>query len=277
MARAARPKIFKYSDIIVFLTDVMEFYKRVQKKSLRDISEDLQFSSGFLPLILSRKRTLNEDVLEKILGHFKFNAKEIAFAKSLRVVGFSEDASERDAALKAIGKFKAYRESNQSEFEIYKYLSHWYYVAIKEMTELNDFKEDSKWIQDRLCYKVSQKDIEDALQFLKDNRILAYSGGRLKAVNRDLNCEEGIYKISLGSFHKQVLDLAWRAIDEVPREKRRLLGHTLKIDSKKIEEANAILAEAFEKLKQLHSDEKNQEEIYHFELISIPMTRKAEK
>lgn len=277
MARIAKPKVFKHNDIIVFLNEMFLFFKNKENKSMRDFAAELNFSSGFLPLILNRKRNLNSDVLKKILKHFKFNAREMKFAENLRLIANANDAAERQGAIERIGKMKAYRDHNQSEFEIYKFLSHWYFVAIKEMTELEDFNEDPAWIQNRLRYKISQKEVEDALVFLKKNKILTYSNGKLLATNRDMNCEEGIYKISLGNFHKQVLDLAWRAIDEVPRENRRLFGHTLKVDSSQTEAINNILAEAFEKIKALHSDNANHEEVYHVELISIPLTKKVEK
>ena len=66
------------------------------------------------------------------------------------------------------------------------------------------------------------------------------------------------------------------AIDTIPRDKRKILGHTVTVDKNSIEQMNNILSEAFEKIKNLNTDPGATEEVYHVELISIPITKKLE-
>ena len=205
-----------------------------------------------------------------------YNKAEIKFALDLQTIGISEIDLERKKALNNINKIKKYRVLNASESELYKYLSHWYYVAIKEMTDLPDFQEGPEWIQKRLAYKVSQKEVESALKFLKEANILIYKNEKLVASEKNMKCEEGIFKLSLGSFHKQIFELASFAIDTVPREKRKILGHTITLDKNGVEQMNIILNETFEKIKNLSSNSKTMEDVYHVELIAIPMTKKQE-
>lgn len=273
--KKAKPKIYQYNDIIIFLNEVLSFFKNKNKKSLRTFSKELKIANGLLPMILNRKRNLTEELLVKILNYFSYNEKDIEFAKNLRTVCFSQKYEDRKEAIGKINKSKNYRTSNKKEFEIYKYLSKWYYVAIKEMTDLKEFKEDVSWIQKRLAYSVNQKQIEDALDFLKQNRILIYKNKRLVAANRNMNCEEGIFKLTLGGFHKQILNLAGDAIDTVDREQRRILGHTLAVNENQIDDIHSILEEAFEKIKKINTN--TNQEVYHIELVSIPITKKEKK
>lgn len=276
MKKNIKPLIYKYHDVVMFLKEAIDFYKYKEEKSLRDLAKEMKIASGLLPMVLSRKRNLTEELLKKIMKNLDYNKPEIEFAQHLRTIGFSEDYLDRKNSLNKINKIKKYRQLNANESEFYKYLSQWYFVAIKEMSDLPDFSEDVEWIQARLAYKVTQKEIETALKFLKANKILIYKNKKLVASQKDMNCEEGIFKLSLGAFHKQILELAGTAIDTVPRDKRKILGHTLTVDKKNIEQINDILIEAFEKIKKLNSDPAVAEEVYHVEFISIPVTRKVE-
>lgn len=275
--KKVKPKIYKYNDIIIFLNDLFDFFKNKENKSLRSVAAELKIANGLLPMILNRKRNLTEKVLEKVLNHFNYNKSDIQFAKNLRVIGFSQNYKERKKSITEINKLKNYRSFNKNEFEMYKYLSNWCYVAIKEMTELGDFKEDVGWIQNRLAHAVNQKQIVKALEFLKENKVLIYRNKKLVAANKTMNCEEGIYKLTLGGFHKQIMALAADSIDTIERDKRRILGHTLTINENQISEIHDILAEAFEKIKKINSTEKDDNEVYHVELISIPITKKVKK
>lgn len=275
MKKQTKPKIYKYNDTVVFLNDLFSFYKEKENKSLRDFAKDLKIAIGLLPMILSRKRNITGELLKKIMKNFSYSKHHLSFAENLRLIGFSQNYEERKQAIYQINKIKSYREFNKNEFEIYKYLSHWYFVAIKEMTELADFREDPEWIQKRLAYAVSRKEVEETLEFLKRTKILIYESNRLVAAKKEMNCEEGIFKLTLGGFHKQILHLAAQAIDEVDRDKRRILGHTLKIDESQVEEVHTILADAFEKIKTLESNTKKDGNVYHVELVSIPLTKKV--
>ena len=276
MKKNIKPMIYRYHDIVLFLKEAISFYNNKEDKSLRDLSHELKIANGLLPMVLNKKRNLTNELLSKIMKHLDYNKTEIEFASQLRIIGYSENYTDRKNALYKINKIKKYRQINLNEFEFYKYLSQWYFVAIKEMTDLPDFNESPDWIQQRLAYKVSKKEIEKALKFLINNSILIYKNEKLIASQKNMNCEEGIFKLSLGGFHKQILSLAGTAIDTVPREKRRILGHTLGVDKANIEQMNSILNEAFEKIKNLTSDPNAIEEVYHVEFIAIPVTNKTE-
>ncbi len=277
MKKNIKPKIYKYNDIVVFLNDVFIFFKNKDHKSLRDYAKELKMATGMLPMILNRKRIPTEELLKKIMKKFEYHKNEIDFAKNLRLVGYSEKYTERKQAIYKINKNKKYRDLNKNEYELYKYLSKWYFVAIKEMVELSDFKEDANWIRERLAYKVGLKEVELALVFLKKNNILIYENDKLKPTQKNINCEEGIFKLTLGGFHKQIFELAAEAIDSVPREKRKILGHTLKVGKNNLEQINSILTEAHDKIKNLNSNSTDDEDVYHIELISIPITKKTRK
>lgn len=276
-----KPNIQEYHDYLLFLKDWIQFLKdRERGFSLRKIAKEVGMASGYLPMCFSGKRRLSEKYYLKIKPHLKLSQKEERYLDLLRVIAESEDTKRRVQALTDLQKLKDYKETNRSELEVHQYLSRWYYVAIRELINGPSFKEDVEWIQERLRGKVSQKEIEEALQFLiKFAFVERNSEGQLKVAQKQLDCHEGVFKISLGEFHRQMLDLAKLSIEETPRAERLLLGHTVALSKAEYEKIQKILKDS---LKQIESVEKvencekeDRADVYHVELALFPLTKRS--
>lgn len=271
-----RPQIYKYKDIIAYLDDYIEYYKKKNDLSLRDIANSLDVPVSLLSMVLNKKRVPSIQLIEKIFSFFELSEVEVRIGLELLKIFNAREIEQKKHSLSQLAKLKNFREAHKDEYEFSKYLSHWYYVAIKELTALPDFSEDIHWIQNKLAFAVSKKEIVNALKFLKHTQILVNKNDRLVASQKEMNCEDGIFRISLGGFHKQVLSLISTAIEVVPREQRLLLGYTTIVSEKNIHQMNEILNEAFIKLKNLGvaaSDLDNKAKVYHIELAAIPLTK----
>lgn len=275
-----KPNVFDYEDVGTFLKDWLNYLRTIDKNfSIRKLTVSTQLSTGYLSMLQSAQRSITKSVLDKLLPHLKLNQKEIRFIELLHVVGTSENQNERLDALSEISKLSLYKKNNGKEVSTYKYLTKWHYVAIREMTQLPDFKLEASWIQKRLRCKVSLKDIEDAINFLlTNNYIIKKSDNSCALPTLDLQCKEGIYKASLAEFHRQVLNMAHASIQEVPREQRYILGRTVTINSNDFEKAKEIFDNALKMLEQFstNKDQSIEYNVYHFELAAFPMTHKKE-
>lgn len=271
-----RPQIYKYKDIVAYLDDYIEFYKKKNNVSLRDISNSLNVPVSLLSMVLNKKRLPSTKLIEKIFSFFELSEMEIRIGHELLKIFNARELEQKKQSLSQLTKIKNFREAHKNEYEFSKYLSRWYYVAIKELTALPDFCEDVNWIQNKLAFAVSKKEIVSALKFLKDTQILVHQNERLVASKKEMNCEDGIFRITLGGFHKQILGLISTAIETVPRDQRLLLGYTAVLTEQNISQMNEILNEAFAKLKNIGaleaSTDKNAK-VYHIELAAIPLTK----
>jgi uncharacterized protein (TIGR02147 family) len=268
-----QPNVFEYEDVGLFLNDWLEYLKANKKISLRQLTKASEISVGSLSMILNGKRRFTEKALQKILIHLKLNPQERRFLELLHAVGESESAEVRVEALSEMSRLSAYRKANQKEHDIYKYLTKWFYVAIREMILLPDFKEDPAWIQKRLRGRIGLQEVAEAIAFLEDRRLVIRDvNGRLSLPEFDLQCKEGVHKISLGEFHRQVLELAHKSIHEVARDQRYILGRTVAISTSEFHQAKEIFDEALRKIESLGRGGEASKEVYHFELAAFPMT-----
>jgi uncharacterized protein (TIGR02147 family) len=260
-----KPDVYKYRQAHFYLADLFGWYKK-KGQSMRGLAKKLNVSVALLSLVAKGKRPLTEENIDIWAPTFKWNSQEISWLKQLVLLEHSS-VDAKKVAMESLAKFKTYNENSPDEVLTFKYLKKWWNVAIREMSELKDFKEDENWIQEQLIFKVPIIEIRKSLNFLNKHKLLAKYGDF-----RRLNCQGNIYKLSLSTFHEQMLDNAVKAIYKVNSEDRYILGQTLAIDGCNFQEAKKILEEALEKVVLLGKNEKNSNGVYHFSFLGFPVT-----
>lgn len=263
--RPEKPDIFNYRKPQVYLADLLTWYKS-KKMSLRNVSKKLNVSPALLSLISKGKRQLTEENIEAWASFFEWNPQEITWLKKIIDLEFAS-TSEKRAALEGMTRFKTFKEKSSQEVLTYKYLQKWWNVAIREMSDLEDFQEDPDWIQHRLLYKVSTLNIKKSLLFLNKYKLLAKYGNF-----RRLDCQGDVYKLALSSFHEQILNKAVESIYKVGSDKRHILGQTISISQDQLPDLKDILDEALERIVKLTEKSTNSKEVYHMALIGFPLT-----
>lgn len=226
-------------------------------------------------MVLSGTRPLSAAALAKLIPFLSLNVNEQSFLDCLLVLGTSDSHDARVMVLERMKKFSQFRNNNERETAAYQYLTHWYYVAIREMATTVEFKDDPEWIQHQLRFQVTLKEVKDALEFLFKYKFLERGkNGKIQAPKEALNCQGGIYRVGLAHFHREIMRLAGEAIDKVPREERNIMGHTCSLSEKNFLKARAIAEEAIQKIQALTASEKDGETVYHMEVALFPLTLK---
>jgi uncharacterized protein (TIGR02147 family) len=266
-------ELFNYHDYREFLTDWFSFQKENQSFSLRDFAEKCGLSTGYLPMVLSGKRNLSLKGFEKLQPALKLNQEETQYFKALLDLSDSQETKERLRAFDEIKKLRSFQQKSKSELEVFKYLSSWLNVTIRELALRKDFKADPEWIQKRLILKVSLNDISESLRFLIDHKFLLKHSSGYKPSAKQLNCFAGVFKLSLAEFHKQMFMLAAHSIDATPRDQRNLLGHTFMISEKQIEPLRLILDDTLKRVESLSNQESESGPVYHVILSTFPITK----
>ncbi len=279
MKTPAKPDIFTYHDHIGFLRDWLQHLEKTKNDfSLRTLASKSNVATGYLPMVLANKRKLTEKGFLKLLPHLELDAQEKKFLSLLRLIGESSSSHTRIDAVNQMSHMKRFLDNNKKEIRVYEYLTKWFYVAIRELVALNDFKYDYEWIRNKLNGKLTLAEIEDALDFLIANGFLIKSSdGKLSQAETALDCREGIFKLSLGQFHRQMLGLAADSIESVPRDQRYIMGHTVAISESDFKKIKEIIDESVQKITQLGNEAKQKEHVYHIEIAAFPLTKNERK
>ena len=237
---------------------------------MRKLSIKLNVSVTLLSLIVKGERALTEENVDLWAPIFAWSNQEISWIKQIILLE-SSDLDKRHIAIKNLSRFKDFKQESHKEVLTYKYLKKWWNVAIREMSHLPDFQMDEAWIQKKLLFDVSLIDIRKSLTFLQKHKLLANQGDF-----RQLDCQADIYKLSLSTFHSQMLQKAVESIHKVSSEKRYILGHTMCLNESNFEKARLILQNALLEITQLNQNSIQENDVYHFGFIGFPLTSKQE-
>jgi uncharacterized protein (TIGR02147 family) len=272
-----RPNIYDFLDHNSFLKNWMDFLKESKKIGLRAMASAAGVSPAALSLCLSGERNWTLKLIGKLMPHLDLKKPEQEALRLLFQIGNTEDPNERLAAFDELRRLPGYATKQRDSSTIYLYLRHWLNVTIRELVNLPDFQADVKWISERLRFSPSDLEIERALKFLsKEGYIQQNTDGKWIIGQRHLDCQEGVFKLSLGEYHRQILGLAQRSIEEIPRELRLIMGHTTTLDGEQKQKAETILRNALAEIQKLEGKQKNPDNLYQFELIMIPLSKKGD-
>lgn len=272
-----RPDAFDYLDHHTFLKDWLAYLKEEKKIGMRQLAASSGVSVASISLCLSQDRNWTLKLVGKLLPHLELKKSEQEAVRLLFVIGSTDDPMERLAAFDELRRLPAYSEKQRDSSTVYLYLRHWLNVTIRELVYLKDFQADVKWIRERLRFMPSEAEVERSLKFLiKEQYIRQEENGRWVTSVRNLDCQEGVFRLSLGEYHRQVLQLAQRSIEEVPRELRTILGHTAALNGEQRKKAEDILKQALSEIQNLNADSIDPENLYQFELVMIPLSQKGE-
>lgn len=276
---SARPDIFRYHDYQAFLRDWFAHCKASQSGfSLRSLAKQAGLAAGYLPMLLSGKRPLTGKGLAKLAPFLGLGGSERSFLEQLVVLGTSDSHEARVDALERMKRFQAYQKNNPRETEAYEYLTHWYYVAIREMAALPGFNLDPLWIQSQLSAPVSLKEIKDAVAFLLENGFLTLNADNtVRPPQKSLDCSRGVYRIALSKYHREIFELATRSIENAPNTERNIQGHSFALSAENYSKAQEIVEEAIRKVQLLGESEKNGDTVYHLEVALFPMTKRRNR
>jgi uncharacterized protein (TIGR02147 family) len=262
-----RPNIMEFHDYREFIQEWIKHLLATDKSfTLESLSKRADLSQDYLQLFLENKASLTVQALGRMLPFLALNVFEKNYLKLLRKLSETESHKERIETLDRIRETQLEKVSHQgSLFEEHRYLSKWYYVAIREMSHLPGFKAEAQWVQDHLRLKVSLNEIQQAIDYLKKNELLGSE--------KELNANGGAYRLAMGQFHHEMLALAQDAILTVPRRERGILAQTVAIDQDTVDEARQIFGEAMSKISALGTRKSKKQAVYHFEVALFPLTQ----
>ena len=119
-------------------------------------------------------------------------------------------------------------------------LADWYHFAILELTFVNGFKSDPRWIAREL--DVSVQEVKGAIDRLLRLGLLEMNGGKLMKTHESVSNHVGLKSTSAHkTLQKQVLSKALSAIDETGAEDKDITSITMAIDPKNIELAREAI------------------------------------
>ena len=146
-------------------------------------------------------------------------------------------------------------------------LADWYHFAIRELARTHGFTKDPAWIATRLGLR--KRDAAAALRRLE----------RLKLLDEEpvqVTTTHDVHSSVLQRAHRQHMELAIEALNDVDVAERDITGITMAIDPAKLPEAKRRIMKFRRELCEFLEDGKKSE-VFRLNVQLFPMTKKKEK
>lgn len=271
-----KPNIFEYDDYRKFLRDLYGYLKLQNRKfSLRYFSRVAGFKThSFLKEVIDGNSNLSEESIAKFAQGFKFSIPELEFFKNLVLFNQARSTEEKQIYAKEIIRSRSYKKIYPLKDSQLRYCSRWYYVVVREMANLPEFKEDPQWISDNILPAITPKQAQEALdELVKLGLLKRDEKGKIVQTNTILASVDEVFSALVTQFHREFMKKASESIDLVPRENRDISSVTFRVSTQTAKKIKEKIQNFRNELMEEASQDSQPEAIFQLNLQLFPVTR----
>lgn len=238
------------------------------KYSLRAFARTLRIEPSALSKILNGKRRITTVMFRQLSKRL---ALDPVLAEKLQPPS-QAPRSQAKAQAAPTGDF-APKDYRQLSLDMFQIISDWYHYAILELTQLNGFKPEPRWVARKLGITVSEVNIAverlERIGFLKitsEGKWIDESGA-VTTVGNEFTA------IAFRKLQRQILEKAIDALEEIPMEERDQSSMTLVANSRLLPQAKERIKRFRRELTRFLKSEGPYDTVYHLGVSLYPVVK----
>ena len=261
-----------------------EFLRRLgqnESYSLRAFARDLNLTPSRLSETMNSKTGVSLPTVEKISVRLKLSKSERGILRDLYLLTGKKNQGAREIAIESLSKARERNKMKSLDTEKFKVMAEWYHAAIVQLTDLESFRPDIEWISKTL--EIPPERTRRAVDRLFHLGLLFEENGTWKQHPDMMITESEIPVTAIRQYHRQMMQKAFRSIEEAAIERRFIQSMTFAIPSDRYRDVcgkiQNLLKEAWELSEgernttyATHSSAKN--ELYAINVQFFPLTAK---
>lgn len=270
---AESPDIFSYYDYRQYLKDLVAYErKRCPVFSNRYIVQKAGFKSPTaLKHVIDGKRNLSLESANRFASALKIEGIKRHYFLTLVLFNQTTSLAEREKYLNELLELQRTENPSRLGEDKYDVFSKWYHLAIREVIELPDYKNSSKWIGRILCPQVGSMDAADSMNLLKRLGLVEKVDGKHRSVQKTLATDERVKSVKVVEFHRQMIQLGAESMTRFPSDEREVSGTTLRIGREDVKHIKGMLIELRKKILTLAANSAEADQIYQLNFQFFPL------
>ncbi len=271
-----RPDVFDYLSYREYMRDYYAAGKEhVDVFSFRYLARRAGFGSpSFIKLVMEGERNLSADGAAKVAVAFELEADDAMYFKALVDFEQAPGVKEKNDAFEHVAAARGYRNARCIDFDMFEYLSRWYYPAVREMVARLDFEEDPEWIAERLMPRVGVEEVSKALEVLERLGLVTRdASGMMVRGEPTVTTGPEVGSLAVGNIHRQMLERAAESIELFPSHVRDISALTLCVSMERVPELKQRLRAFREVLLSLCENEERPERVYQLNMQLFPLNK----
>ena len=272
------PDLFAYLDYREYLRDYYRQKKRAGRGfSFRAFTQRTGLKSpNHLKRVMDGDRNLSEEAAERYASALGLRGDEAEYFRELVRFNQAKKTSDRRTAHRRLTQFRGYRRAQRLDAQQDRYHSEWYIPAIREMSAQAGFRPDPKWIAGELVPSITERQAEKALAVLAELGMLVTDAeGRTHRPERVVSTGPETGGVHVVNYHRAMMDVAIRSIDEVVPEERDISAVTLCLHEADIPGLKERIRNFRRELLALEAPEGEGERVVQVNVQMFPLTRKG--
>ncbi len=225
------------------------------------------------------RRNLTLPVMEKYAEAMNLSTRERGYFELLVRFAHSKSNAEKNDCFAGMVRLRGQSGIHFLGQDHYEYFSEWYNSAIRELVTLPNFVENPKLIAKQLEPNITPKKVIESIELLLRTGILKRNeAGELEQSDGIISSEYEMASAALRNFHSQMVTLAERSIESIPREQREVSSLTVGISKQmqqRIKERIRIFKE--ELLGMIVDDQSDSETICQINFQLFPLINTGEE
>lgn len=269
------PDILQYTNYRVYLKDYYEYKKKHSAAfSLRYFAEKAGLSShAHLKLVIDGKRNITKGTVTKLVVGLGLDDRRAEYFENLVFFNQAGDDKEKQLFYEKLLKVSPHsrlRKLEEAQFRIFR---EWYHSVIREMAALQGFRGAPEWISQHLAGGISPSQAGESLKLLVELGLLTRTANGYKQQNALLTTDDEVQDMLVKQYHRQMLQLAGAALDDLPGNQRDISAMTFPIRKKDFPALKKHLQLMRKELLDFSVDAGEAEEVVQVNLQLFPLTR----
>jgi uncharacterized protein (TIGR02147 family) len=275
------PSIFNYHDYRKFLADYYEEKKTSRTAfSYQNFSRKAGFlSKSFMFNVINGLKNLSRASVVKICEALEFSKTEAAYFENLVYFNQAPNFTERNFYYEKLNAIHPVtteasnaRRLRKDQYEFY---SNWYHVVVRSLIDLfpdetRDYSKLAKMVYPAIKPKQAQKSVELLLRL---GLIEKQKNGTYKISSKVLSTGKEAQSLAVQHFHLACMELAAKALRELPGNRRNISGLTLGISPKAYEKICDIIYSSQEKILEVAEKDTDSDGVYQLNFQLFPVAR----
>lgn len=275
--------IAEYTDYRKFLRDYyVERKKTIRNFSYKMIAEGAGLSSAsFVRMVIEGEKNLSKDSAARFAKALRLKKKATEYFENIVFFSQAKDLRTKEQYLKKIDGFRRRNKPDMLLPKEYDYLRNWLHAVVREAVELKNFDGDADKIAAGFVFRVNPEDVRRSIDFLLANGFLVKDGlGKLTKASKtistiDIPRNDELVLIAK-KYHLRMLELAGKALLELPKEERSVTNTTLSMSAKSYEMALKRIETMRYELLELSAAENSADRVYQLNVNLFPFVKKAQ-
>jgi uncharacterized protein (TIGR02147 family) len=227
-----------YRDILRYT--LLQRQKKNASYSLRAFARDISISPSRLSEIFKNSDTLSPGKALEIVDKLNLSPADRRYFLDLVITESPYGNLVTEIAQNRIDAYRTQSDVHTLEEEEFSLISNWYHLAIVEILEIPGFSGNLEWIAKRLG--IHSKQVASSIIKLERLGIVTFEEGNVIKIHSRNRVSSPAPSRAIRSYHKQILDKAYEAIEGQDVYQRDLAAMTIAIDRENLPEIKRFLS-----------------------------------